>query len=244
MKLSEISPSPRAKAEALAYAALSLNRQKKYDDAIALAKTIAVKDISISNQIDIMFDNKRFKEIVDTFKDEDTSNWNDTYSYNFYYKRGMAYRILPDLKNAEKNFEKALECAGTNERHRIIAMSDLGDVYSAMKEEQKALDAYGKASAMKGLKGTYSHYNSVICSARILSNQGKSEEALKELGKVDVSAESGVWGFLTLEVHGDIYMKQGKEDEAAAKYKEALGFEKVSPVAFVDRVKKKLESIN
>ncbi|MEI6422308.1 MAG: tetratricopeptide repeat protein [Lentisphaerota bacterium] len=244
-KLAEVAPSPKEKAESMAYAALCLNRQKKYDDAIGLANKIEIKPVSINCRMDIMFENNRSKELVDAFKNEDISAWPDYCIHNGYYKRGMAYRSCGDAANAAKDLEKAVESAKTDER-KMISLSDLGDVCRTLKDDQKALDAYQKASAMSGWKGFYAHYNAVINGADILSRQGKYDEALAELQKIDLPKAEGYWKFQSLKAYGSFYELQDKKDEALAKYKEALGVEKLSekvPAVFVVELNKKISAL-
>ena len=54
LKLSEAAPTPKSKAQCQAWAALSLNRQDQYEQAIELAKKIEIKPVSVHCQMEIM----------------------------------------------------------------------------------------------------------------------------------------------------------------------------------------------
>lgn len=242
MKLAALAPTPKSKAESMSYAASSLSRQKKYDEAIELANKIELKPVSKNCRLDIMFENRKFKEIAGAFKDEDIGAWPDYCVYNGFSKRGNAYRFSGDLLNASSDLEKAVEAAGADERNRITALSDLGDVYKSLKEDQKALDTYLKASAMTKWQGSAAHYNAAIRAADILGRQGKYDVAMVELKKIDISKTGGHWKFQTLKAYGELYEIQGKKEDALKKYKEALSIDNVHP-ALVNELNNKISSL-
>lgn len=244
VKLADSAPTPKSKAECLAYAAASLSRQKKYDEALDLAKKIAVKPISINCQMEIMLQNEKRKELIGAFKDEDISAWPDYIIQKGFFNRGTAYANLTDLKqNAAKDLEKAVENAGSDERLRITALHVLGNAYLSLKDDQKALDNFQKVSSLKGWNNYWRYYSSVLSGTEILIRQAKYDDALAELKKIDISKTSGDWKFLTLQAYGDIYVAQGQKDEGIAKYREALETKDVAKI-YIDQVDKKLNSLN
>jgi tetratricopeptide (TPR) repeat protein len=242
VKLAETAPTPKSKAECLGYAALSLGRQKQYDKAMELAQTIAVKPISIACRMEIMLGDGKYKELIEAFKDEDIGAWPDYCIHKGFYHRGTAYRLSGQPAAAAKDLEKAIENSVTADWFQVMALDELGGVYLALKEDQKAIDAYRKVLSFPAYKGVYTYLDAVLSLTGILTRQGKFDEALTELHKLDPAQLSGNWKFLTLKAYGDIALAQGKKDEAVVRYKEALNVTGVSQ-SYVDGLTKKIAEI-
>ena len=114
LKVAEIAPTPKSKAQSLAYAASSLSRQDQYEQATGLAKSIAVRPISINCRMEIMLAHQKFGELVEAFKDEDISAWPDYIIHRGFYNRGTAYaRTRGNTQAATNDLEKAVETSDT-----------------------------------------------------------------------------------------------------------------------------------
>ena len=62
--------------------------------------------------------------------------------------------------------------------------------------------------------------------ARILTNQVKPDSALEVLNQVgDLAGMAPVWRIKMLRAYGHAYAAQGKEEQALAKFREALALE-------------------
>lgn len=244
VKLAGVAPTPKAKAESMSYAASSLSRQKKYDEALALAKKIQVGPISVNCQMGLMLEDGKCKELLAAFKDEDIGAWPDYCIHQGYYRRGMAYLSVGDAQDAAKDLElAAANAVGTEDiMFQARTYKGLGAAYQALKEDQKALDAYRKVSSFTRLNSTWTYIDSVIASARILSSQGKHDDALSELQKLAIGKDDSYDRFVILQTRGDIREAQGKLEEALRDYNEAVGFKKV-PQACIDALNKKIKSL-
>lgn len=242
VKLADSAPAPDSKAECLSYAAYGLGKMKKYDEALALAKKIEVKPISINCQMGIMLDNLKFKELVEAFKDEDINSWPEDSRGLGFFRRGSAYSRLKDYEAAVKDIEKSVECK-IDGRSKAAFQIELGNNYVLLKDDQKALDAFLKAQAASG-NGRSHFYTSTIARAGILSGQKKFDEALADLQKIDISKAIGYWKFESLKAFGEVYESQGKKDEAIAKYREAIGVKDGVSQGAIDALEKKVAAIS
>ena len=243
IKLADSAPTPKSKAQCQAWAALALARQGQYDNAIELATKIELKPVAAHCRMEIMLENKKYKELIEAFKDEDINAWPDYLIHHGFFKRGSAYRATNDNVSAAKDLEKAVETGLTSDRFLAIAWNDLGGIYLALKEDDKALNAFRQVLVLFHDKNNYLYYSSVLSATGILTRQAKYDEALAELKNLDLSKPSGTYGFQALKAFGDICLAQGKKDEAVAKYKEALAVTN-APKSYLDDLTKKLNEIS
>jgi tetratricopeptide (TPR) repeat protein len=228
-KLSETAPNTLIKSKCLAYAATALSNDKKYDEALELAKTISDKPISINCQMEIYLadrDNGKLKDCIEAFKGEAIAAWPDSIDYKGFWNRGQARFYTKNYEDAAKDLNLAAENAGSDTFIKVQALNLLGSTYITLKDEQKALDAYKQAIALNYGKGSWLQIDSVIKAAKILTKQAKYDEALKTL-ELNDKITTGVWGFQNLEAYGDLLKAQGKEKEANEKYDAALALDGV-----------------
>ncbi len=240
MKLSETASNAEIKARCLAFAATALGNDKKFDEALELAKTITDKPISINCQIEIYMANRtngRLKDLLDLFKGEDIAAWPDNMNYKGFWNRGQASFYTGNFEDALKDLNLAAENAGSDTVIKSQVFNLLGATYVSLKDEQKALYAYNQVIALNYDNGFYVQIDSVIQAAKILTRQAKYAEALKTL-KLNDKITTGVWGFRNLEAYGDLLKAQGKEEEANEKYDEALTLEGIHPM-WVKNLKEK-----
>lgn len=229
IKLSENSSDPVIKAKCLAYASTALSNDKKYDEALKLAKSITYKPISINCQMEIYLANRddgKLKDCVEAFKGEDIAAWPDNIDYKGFWNRGQARFYTSNFEDATKDLALAAQKAGSDTLIKIQALNLLGSTYITLKDEQKALDAYKQAIALNYGKGSWIQIDSVIKASKILTKQAKYDEALKTL-ELNDKVTTGVWGFQYLEAYGDLLKAQGKEKEANEKYDAALALDGV-----------------
>lgn len=229
VKLSENSSDPVIKAKCLAYAATALSNDKKYDEALELAKSIAYKPISINCQMEIYLanrDNGKLKDCVEAFKNEDIASWPDSIDYKGFWNRGQVRFYNKNYEDTAKDLNLAVENAGSDAMLKLYALNLLGSTWMALSDEQKALDAYKKAAESNYGKGHWAQIDSAIKAAKILTKQAKYDEALNTL-QINDKINTGVWGFQNFEAWGDLFKAQGKEKEANEKYDAALGLDGV-----------------
>jgi tetratricopeptide (TPR) repeat protein len=242
MKASETAPTPKSKSECLAYAASSLSRQKQYDQAMELAFKIPVKPMAANCRMGIMLDNGKNKELIEAFKDEDVGAWQDYIIHHGYYNRGTAYRLAGKSEAALKDLEKAVETSNTTGFFQTRVLSDLASVYASLKQDDKALEAYRRILAAPEYKGLYTYFGAAFNASTMLIKQGKYDEALAEIKKLDPLPASGTYKIQALEIQGDIYAAQSKHDDAKSRYNDALKTEGISK-GDAERINNKISAL-
>ena len=209
-KLAASAPTPKSKAECLSYAAKALGRDKtQYDAAIEAAKKIEVKEISINTQLSLMFDNRKFKELIDAFKDEDFGKFPEAYQQQAYYMRGYAERSLGQSDAAKKDLIKAVETAGSDLSVKIIALAALDDVYFQAKDYDNVIKTSKQVFELKGFNNSWCYLVPVLNCANAQIAQGKLDDALETMKLID-HMKTGVYKCQALVLLGDIYAAQCK----------------------------------
>lgn len=227
LKLTEGKVTDFQKSDALEQAVLLALRLNKYDRATELAKQIPMAPVSKLSQMRILMAQRKWQEVLDTFKDEDLSTWPDSVIGEAAWSRGQAALYTKNGEQAVKDLSKAPDYLNeTNAKG--LALIDLGSAYVLVKNDDAALAAYRKVYATGNV---YKHCQAASNAAAILVRQGKLDEATKELDKIDMKAvdAKNYWVDNLLIAYGGILAKQGKKTEAAAKYNEALSNKELHP---------------
>ncbi len=223
-------PSDLQKSDALEQAAGCANRMKQYDRALELAKTIPIPALSKKCRMTLLHENGKYSELIAEFKTEDIDHWpTSTARGGAFYSRGTAFFQLKDGQAAAADLKKAAKYSAeysSEERWDTLGLAwlMLGETYRhLLKDDKKALEAYGEGIKMVRDGGGY-HYTlgAVWSAADILCKQGKYDEALEVLGKIDLKKQEGAWGMTFYCAYADTLAGQGKKEEAIAKFNEAL----------------------
>ncbi len=244
-KLAASAPTPKNKAECLSYAAKALGRDKtQYDAAIEAAKKIELREISATTQMAIMQDGRKFKEMLEVFKDEDFSKWPETYQQQASYMRGRAELGFGQYDAAKADLEKAVETSGSDAWSKITALAALNDVYAQTNDYDRLLKTSGQIFAIKQFNSSWAYISPVFICAKAQMGKGKPEDALETL-KLLAHLKSGAYRCQALVLLGDIYAAQDKKDEAAKNYKEAADMKGQPGVqeALPAEAQKKLEEL-
>jgi len=175
--------------------------------------------------------------VIDTFKDEDLTTWSDFHIFDALMTRGWAYRLLKQYAEALKDFKKAEEFALTPDKKAQI-LNLTGGTWQEAGDDEQALAAWRRMEDIPYMKGRGIINDAIFNAARILTKQQKYDEALKEIGKIEVSATGHT---RPLMVMAEIYTAQGKKAEAIAKYNEAL---KGAPENMKPNIQSAIEKLN
>lgn len=242
-RLAAAAPTCRSKATCQAYAALSLSRQNQYEPAIELARQIEFRPASIECQMQIMLEHRRWKTLVEAFQGEDIAAWPDYCIHKGFHHRGTAYRLTGNAQAAAKDLRGAVENSVTADQFQVIAWDELGGVYQTLKDEEKAIEAYRKVQEFPAYRGFYPYADATLGIVGVLLRQGKPNDALVDLRKLDLDRSSGNWRFLILQAYGDVSLAQGKEKEALEFYGQAVNV-KDAARGYVDRLKKTISTLD
>jgi len=106
---------------------------------------------------------------------------------------------------------------------RVSILANLGhNRETNLKDDPGALAAYRQNFEGKERIGGSEEFRSVQQAARILSRQGKHDDALKTLAHIDLDETNGSWRATTLAIKGDLLITAKRTDEARAVYRKAL----------------------
>jgi len=246
--LAASAPNDHGKAWSLCHAAIALGLQKQYDQAIELAKTIGSKPMAAYTQMEIMGANRRHRELIAAFREEDVAAWPDQINYRGCFLRGAAFAVIRDSEAAAKDFEQCAALSGSDSVVKLEALNRSAALWSALKDDAKAMATFKRAFAIYDeqprWKGKWLYPQAVLGATRILMGQGKYGDAKAMLAKFSVSPsrdKRGAWDFLVLEAYGDLALAEGKRDEALAKYRDAVAIE--THKSYIERVNKKINPL-
>jgi tetratricopeptide (TPR) repeat protein len=218
--LSKRAPTPGSKSDALRYAVLSAIKVKQFDKAEELLPQMPRESTKKLCRMDLLLAQGKTQELVNSFKDEDLTQWSDSHIYDALLARGQAYRQLKQYAGALRDFRKAEEFT-SDPGKKAGSLNMTGRTLQETGDDAQALVVWRRMEDISALKGYGIINDATASAARILAKQGKYDEALKEMEKIK-PAESGYWHAQPLVVQAEIYAAQGKKTEALAKYEEAL----------------------
>lgn len=245
VKLAVEAPNDHGQGACLSWGAIALGRHEQIDQAIELAKTIKSKPLAAYTQMEILSDNKKHQQLIAAFNEEDIAAWPDRINYKGFFLRGAAYSVREDRQAAIKDFQQCVDLAGSDLWVKLEALNNVGALYRDL-DNAKAMETYQKAFAIcdsnPNRKGRWLYPHAILAATRILIDQRDYDQALAVLAKFDDRPQNktrGPWEFLVLEAYGDIFVEQGKKDDALAKYQDAVTID--THQSYVDRVNKKIE---
>lgn len=219
-ELVKLAPNSGSKSDALYYAAMSAIKIRHFEKAEEVIAQIQSESTKKLCEMNLMLTQGNLKELVNAFKDEDFTKWSDFHIYDAFIARGVTYMRLTQYGEALNDFKKAEEFASTPAK-KANTLNLIGISLQFSGDEEQALAVFRQMGDISSMKGYGMINEAIISAARILTKQKKYDEALKEMSKIG-SAKSGYWQTRPLMVMAEIYVAQGKNDEALAKYNEAL----------------------
>lgn len=247
VKLAADAPNDHGRGACLSWAAIALGRQEQVDQAIELAKTIKPKPLAAYTQMEILSDNKKHEQLIAAFNEENIAAWPDRINYKGLFLRGAAHSAVKDRQAAIKDFQQCVDLAGSDLWVKLEALNNLGALYRDL-DNAKAMETYQKAFSIydtePNRKGRWLYPYAILAATRILIDQRNYDRALATLAKFDDRPQNktrGPWEFLVLEAYGDIFVEQGKKNDALAKYRDAVTID--THQSYVDRVNNKIEAL-
>ena len=248
VKLAAVAPRDYAAAASLSFAATSLGRQGKVDQALELAQTITAGPMAAYTQMEVLSHNRKRQALVDGFRDEEIGTWPDTINYKGFFLRGGAYATIGNRPAAIRDFGQCVRLAGSDSMVKLDALTRMADQQRAMEDGAKALETYRTAFGIfddqPQFKGMWLFPRALLGAAKILIEQKRYGEARELLAGFSIKPEKGKrgpWDFLVLEAYGDIHAARGQKEEALAKYREAAAID--THRGYVNRVKGKIGAL-
>jgi len=221
IKMSEGKVSEFQKSDALEQAINCAIKLKQYDKAMELTKQIPMPAMAKYCEMCVMSSQRKKKELIEKFKDEDFATWPDFLAGPAYRLRGGTYHSLRNGPAAEADLKIAIKYP-IDKRNKAKTILTLASTYSTLlKNDDLAIETLRKM-----YKTGDSHRTCLAAAniANILIKQGKPEEALQELKKVDPTKlkKSATYYGAYLCAKANALAAAGKKAEAEALYKEVL----------------------
>lgn len=223
VEIAASSDSDVQKSDALEQAVLCTIRLKQYENALKLAKQIPLLPISKASQMRILMQTRQWKEVTGKFGDDDIAKWPEKVRGKSYLARGRSFFFLKNGERAKADLENALKYI-TNTNSKCLVLNTLGATYhQLLKNDSKAIETYRLVN-----KHIYKKCQATMAVASILGKQGKFNEALKELNKIDVTKFNTLYKSIILIAYADIYAEMGESEKAIERYNEALKSDKIN----------------
>jgi len=165
---------------------------------------------------------RKHTELLEQFGNEDFSKWPFTQVGPAAFARARAYLQSKNGKAAEDDLLAALALTSDKRLLSSILVNLGHNRETNLKDDARALAAYRLNYEGKGRIGGAEEFRSVQQAARILSRQGKHDEALQTLARIDAAKQSGSWGATTYAIQGDLLTAAGRKSEARGAYQKAL----------------------
>lgn len=199
------------------FRAVEIARQKRdLEKAKELAASIPLEAVRATAEMEILLSERKVEELAARFGSIDLSAWPFWQRGAGAFARARALASIGEGANAEADF--ALAEAFTSDPRTLSAVvvnrgqnreRNLGD-------EEGALEAYRRNFAGKERIGGSDEFLAVQSAARILSRQGKHEEALATLARIDRETIRGSWWETTLLLRAEIDHAADRKTEAIA----------------------------
>jgi len=209
-------------ASALRLAASVARNLKDYAKADELAERIPLPAVAKTVRMENLLAQRKHADLLQQYDKEDFSKWPFTQVGPAAFIRARAYLLNKNGKAAESDLQTALSLT-SDKRLRVSILANLGhNRETNLKDDPGALAAYRQNFEGKERIGGSEEFRSVQQAARILSRQGKHDDALKTLAHIDLDETNGSWRATTLAIKGDLLITAKRTDEARAVYRKAL----------------------
>jgi len=208
-------------------------RKGGFDRGVTMAKAIEDRPYSIQARMELMTLKRDYEGLIEAFRDEDIAAWppRPLPPRRHYRKasdarccaqfdRGRAFYKLRYGEAAVKDLQKAEELARNNKRKIDILLTLAYTQSQLLKNEEKAFAAYTSIAELGG--GGANYYRGVIGAADHLRKQGRYDEALTVLDKMNPYRQSGWWLGAGLLAVGQTLVDAGKPEEAIPAYRKII----------------------
>lgn len=210
------------KSVALEQAAALARALRQYDVADQLMARIPIDAVKNAVNMRSLLDQAKASEVVAQFAKEDISAWPFWKAGDGYFNRGLAYAITQSGKEADLDLTRALEWSSDPLLRDRIRQVLAGNREDNLKDDSAALSAYRQTIDAAPQLRSAEHYSAVEGAARILTRQGKFDEALATLGKVNLDQLGGSWRSSLLIAQAKTLQAAGRKDEALVAYQSVL----------------------
>lgn len=223
--LAGIATSDFQKSDALDLAARAADRLKQPERALELALEIPLPAVSKACRMYLLEGQRKWKEMLEQFQDEDIDAWPDELKGDALFLRGGAHYILKNGTAAERDLKLAAEYL-IDPNSRGLCLNRLGDTWrDLLKDDAQAIAAYRQVYATGNV---YKHCQAAICITAILKSQGKSADAVREFDRIPLDQVTApYWRSALLVSHAGALAAAGRTDDAITYYQQVQAMQDV-----------------
>ncbi len=161
-------------------------------------------------------------EVAERFADEDIAQWPFWKRGDGYFARGRAYSALKNGEAAENDLVAALAWTSDEKTRRAIRVAIGRNRESNLSDATGALSAYQGVVDRRPSLGGSEEFTAAQAIARILTSEGKFNEALATLARIDTDKQRGTWRYSTLIARGDVHRAAGDITKARQLYQDVF----------------------
>lgn len=210
------------KSRALTAAATCARSLRNYEEASKLAALIPLETIAKTSQMENLLAQRNWNDIVEQFADEDLQQWPFTQVGTAAFARGRAHYGVKNGEKAEADFQLALDFTSDIRTRTSLLGAIARNREIVLKDDDLALETYRRIAASKTNTGGADYFSGLQGAARLLTRQGKFDEALKILDQVDANKMGGTWTGSMLMSRASTLQAAGRKEEAIKVYHAVL----------------------
>jgi Domain of unknown function (DUF4838)/Carbohydrate family 9 binding domain-like len=210
------------KSDALTHAAECARRMRDHAQAAKLAGQIPIEAVKKTVSMENLLAQRKYDAVIAQFGSEDLSQWPFWQIGAGAFARGRTFAVKKQGEKAEADLKLALEYT-PNPRTRTTIITRMGqNRESLLKDDEGALKAYRKNFEGKKSIGAADAFRALEGAARILTRQGKHDEALATLKLAKVEKLKGHWKHAMLIAIGKVQAAAGKKEDALKSFQAIL----------------------
>lgn len=181
------------KSYALELASATARSLRKLDFADQLTARIPIEAVKKAVQMQAMLAQGKATKVIEQFGSEDIAKWPFWKRGDGYFARGRAYALTKASKLAEADLTHALEFTSSPRTRDAILLLTAQNYENNLKDDDKGLAAYRSVVEGRTRIGGADEYAALQGIARILTQRGQFDDALKALDRADLPHLQGVW---------------------------------------------------
>lgn len=221
-KAPEITLTDEQQSAVLEQAAASARTLRDFARAEAIAARIPLESVRKTARLHLLLSRNETAEAVAEFAGEDFSAWPFWKRGEGLFLRGSCRAARKDGEGAVSDFTLSLPLLGDPRMRQSLNLA-LGQAQESLrKDDSSALSAYRAVYANSAAIGGADELGAVQSVARVLVKQGKTDEALAELARIDTEIIGGTWRHSTLLARADALAAAGRKADATALCREVL----------------------
>ncbi|WP_170157288.1 DUF4838 domain-containing protein [Roseimicrobium gellanilyticum] len=217
-KAAEGDTTPLQKSYALENAAQAASQLRKYDVADQITASIPVDAVKKSVRMRHLLNQAKAPQVIAEYAGEDITKWPFWKRGDGYLARGRAHAVTKQAKEAESDLSNALQWIA-DKRVRDAALLIQGQNRETnLKDADGALTSYHTIVDGVAQIGSSDQYAALHGIARIQTQRGQFDDALKTLRIIQLEKAPGILRTTTQLAIGDTQLAAGRKVDAMATY--------------------------